>query len=152
MVRFAAFLVVDVAAVDFFAVGVAELLIAGLFAAILDFAQRALCAAAILSRASALNVCRLPSLPAKLAAAGRPGLRFSLGPVPSNSARACCSRDISASISTRMSFVFMVPPVSMIDHGLSHTGLLAVRLYSRRSGKEEHIWPEFFLRFATLLS
>jgi len=54
----------------FFAVDAAGMLDAAFFAAFLDFAQRALWAAAILSRASALNVRFGLTLPAKLALAG----------------------------------------------------------------------------------
>jgi hypothetical protein len=48
----------------------AAVLRAAFFAAFLDFAQRALWAAAILSRASAVNVRLVLALPAKLALAG----------------------------------------------------------------------------------
>jgi hypothetical protein len=54
----------------FFAVDAAGVLGATLFAAFLDFAQRALWAAAILSRPSALNVRLVLALPPKLALAG----------------------------------------------------------------------------------
>jgi len=53
----------------FFAVDAAGMLDAAFFAAFLNFAQRALWAAAILSRASALNVRLVLALPAKLALA-----------------------------------------------------------------------------------
>jgi hypothetical protein len=51
----------------FFAVDAAGVLGAAFFAAFLDFAQRALWAAAIFSRASALNVRLVLALPAKFA-------------------------------------------------------------------------------------
>ena len=54
----------------FFAVDAVGVLRAAFFAAFLDFAQRALWAAAILSRASALNVRIVLALPAKLVMAG----------------------------------------------------------------------------------
>jgi len=103
----------------FFAVDAAAVLGAAFFAAFLDFAQRALWAAAIFSRASALNVRLVLALPAKLALAGRPGFRFPVVLVPLNSAFTCCSLDISASISTTMCCVFMKPPVSRITHRLN---------------------------------
>jgi hypothetical protein len=79
------------------------------FAAFLDFAQRALWAAAILSRPLALNVRFVLALTGKLALAGRAGFRFPVAPAPANSAFTCCSLDISASISTTMSWFLMSP-------------------------------------------
>jgi hypothetical protein len=81
----------------FFAVDAAAVLRAAFFAAFLDFAQRALWAAAIFSRASALNVRFVLALPAKLVLVGRPAFRFPVVLVPANSAFTCCSLDISAS-------------------------------------------------------
>jgi hypothetical protein len=92
----------------FFAVDAAGVLGAAFFAAFLDFAQRVLWAAAIFARASALNVRLALTMPANLALAGRPGFRFPV--VPVNSAFTCCSLDISASISTTRSCIFMNPP------------------------------------------
>jgi len=68
----------------FFAVDTATVLGAAFFAAFLDFAQRALWAAAIFSGASALNVRFVLALPAKLVLTGRPGFRFSVVLVPLN--------------------------------------------------------------------
>jgi hypothetical protein len=91
----------------------------------LNLAQRAFCAAAIFARASALNVRRflglasksaglkLVALPLTVVAAVRPGLRLTwptLG-VSAKSALTCCSREISASIASTISFVFMNPPL-----------------------------------------
>jgi hypothetical protein len=93
-------------------------------AAFLNLAQRAFCAAAIRARPASLipwrflemtlNSAGLDLVALKLpdAAPGRPGLRFAwVRPdVSVNSAFACCSREISASIARTMSFVFMNPP------------------------------------------
>jgi hypothetical protein len=106
----------------FFAVDAAGVLRAAFFAAFLDFAQRALWAAAIFSRASALNVRLVLALPAELVLAGRPGFPVVL--VPLNSAFTCCSLDISASISTTTSCIFMNPPVSRITHRLNSSACL----------------------------
>jgi hypothetical protein len=108
----------------FFAVDAAAVPRAAFFRAFLDFAQRALWATAILSRASALNVRLVLALPAKLALAGRPGFRISVVLVPVNSAFTCCSLAISASISTTMSRIFMNPPVSRITHRLNSSACL----------------------------
>jgi hypothetical protein len=108
----------------FFVVDAAAVLRAAFFAAFLDFAQRALWAAAILSRAAALNVRLVLALPAKLALAGRPGFHISVLLMPLNSAFTCCSLDISASISTTMSCIFMNPPVSRITRRLNSSALL----------------------------
>ena len=90
--------------------------------AFLDFAQRARCAAAILSRPAALMVRRFVGFSAKsaglklvallgsAAAAGRPRFRVPMGLIPINRAFACWRRAISASSSTTMSFRFMNPP------------------------------------------
>ena len=69
-VRFFLLFARNPAAGAFFAVDAAGVLGAAFFAAFLDFAQRALWAAAILSRASALNVRLVLALPAKLVLAG----------------------------------------------------------------------------------
>jgi hypothetical protein len=108
----------------FFAVDAAGVLGAAFFAAFLDFAQRALWAAAILSRASALNVRLVLAFPAKLVLACRPSSRISVVLVPANSAFTCCSLDISASISTTMSCIFMNPPGLRITHRLNSSALL----------------------------
>jgi len=98
-----------------FAAGAAAALRASFFAAFLDLAQRACCAAAIFARASALKV---RTALVVLGSAGRPGFRFHVVVVPVNIARACCSREISASISKTMVFVSMNPPLSRITHKL----------------------------------
>jgi hypothetical protein len=108
----------------FFAVDTATVLRAAFFAAFLDFAQRALWAAAIFSRAPALNVRLVLALPAKLVLAGRPGFRISVVLMPASNAFTCCSLDISASISTTMSCILMNPPVSRITHRLNSSALL----------------------------
>jgi len=123
-VRFFVLLARDPTAGAFFAVDAAAALRAAFFVAFLDFAQRALWAAAILSRASALNVRLVLALPGKLALVGRPGFRFSVVLVPVNSAFTCCSLDISASISTTMSCIFMNPPVLRITRRLNSGALL----------------------------
>ncbi len=86
------------------------------FAAFLDFAQRAFCAAAIFARASGLKVrtaftfargfvgSSLVSLGRPATPAGRPGFLLAEVPVPTKSAFACCNREISASIWTTISF------------------------------------------------
>ncbi|MGA9062596.1 MAG: hypothetical protein WB341_13130 [Terracidiphilus sp.] len=108
----------------FFAVDAAAVRRAAFFAALLDFAQRALWAAAILSRAAALNVRLVLALPAKLVLAGRPGFRFPVVLVPVSNAFTCCSLDTSASISKTMSCIFMNPPVSRITRRLNSSSLL----------------------------
>jgi hypothetical protein len=108
----------------FFAVDTAAVLGAAFFAAFLDFAQRALWAAAILSRASALNVRLVLAFPAKLVLVGRPAFRFPVALEPVNSALTCCSLDISASISTTMSCILMNPPGLRITHRLNSSALL----------------------------
>ncbi|MGA9063467.1 MAG: hypothetical protein WB341_17625 [Terracidiphilus sp.] len=123
-VRFFLLLARKLAVGAFFAVDAAAVLGAAFFAAFLDFAQRALWAAAILSRAAALNVRLVLALPAKLVLAGRPGFRFPVVLVPVNSAFTCCSLDISASISTTISCIFINPPVSRITHRLNSSALL----------------------------
>jgi hypothetical protein len=107
------------AVVAFFAADAAAVLCAAFLAAFLDFAQRAFCAAAIFARASALNVRLVLALPGNLVVAGRLGFRFSVVLVPVNSAFTCCSLDISASISTTMSCIFMNPPVLRINHRMN---------------------------------
>src|ERR1700722_6133730 len=94
------------------------------FAAFLVFAQRALWAAAIFSRASALNLRLVLALPPKLVFAGRPGSHIPVVLMPANSAFICCSLDISASISTTMSCIFMNPPELRITHRLNSSALL----------------------------
>lgn len=100
------------------------------FAAFLDFAQRAFCAAAIFARASGLKVrtdftfagdfvgSSLVVLGRPTTPAGRPGFLLTVVvPAPAKSAFACCNREISASIWTTISFVFKVyPPVSRITY------------------------------------
>jgi hypothetical protein len=108
----------------FFAVDAAGVLRAAFFAAFLDFAQRALWAAAILSRAAALNVRLVLDLPAELALAGRPGFNISVVLMPTNSALTCCSLEISASISTTMFCIFMNPPGLRITHRLKSSACL----------------------------
>ena len=105
-----------------FTAGAAATFRAAYFAAFLDFAQRAFCAAATFARASGLMVRRtkgfaadfagmeLVALPDKLTRDGRPGFRFIVISVPAKSAFAFPSRDINASISIRMSALFMDPP------------------------------------------
>jgi hypothetical protein len=107
-----------------FAAGAAAALRASFFAAFLDLAQRACCAAAIFARASALKVRTALVLLGKLAPAGWPGFRFHVVLVPVNIARACCSREISASISKTIVFVSMNPPLSRITHKLCPTPAL----------------------------
>src|SRR5947208_3675059 len=90
---------------------------AAFFAVFLDFAQRALCAAAILARPFALMMPRvdffanftglkLVALLGAPTAAGRPGFRFVVRPVPAKSAFTFCNCAISASIATTISFIF----------------------------------------------
>jgi hypothetical protein len=96
------------------------------FAAFLDFAQRAFCAAAIFARASGLKVrtdftfagSSLVVLGRPTTPAGRPGFLLTVVvPALAKSAFACCNREISASIWTTISFVFKVyPPVSRITY------------------------------------
>jgi hypothetical protein len=113
---FFAFFTAELAAVAFLPADTAEVLRAALFTVFFDFAQRALCAAAILSRASALNVRFFPELPATLL---RPAFRFSVVLVPVSNAFTCCSRDISASISATIFCVSMNPPVLRITYILT---------------------------------
>ena len=68
------------------------------------------------ARAWALKVRFVLALPGKLVLADRLGFRFSVVLVPDNSAFACCSLEISASISVKMSCIFMNPPVLRITH------------------------------------
>ena len=114
----------------FLAVDGPAVLGADFFAFFLDFAHRARCAAAIFSRASALNVRPVLAMPGKLVVAGRLCFRFSEVLVPVNSAFTCCSLDISASISTTMSSVFMNPPVLRINHQVSFNSAPSRRLLS----------------------
>ena len=83
--------------------------------AFFDLAQRSLCAAAILARASGLSLRRFRDFPAKrdgsklvalFAVAGRPLFRNWMTPILVSSAFAFCKRTISASIAIRISFVF----------------------------------------------
>jgi hypothetical protein len=108
----------------FFAVDAAGVLGAAFFAAFLDFAQRALWAAAIFSRPPVLNVRLALTLPGKLVLVGRPAFRVPVVLVPVNSAFTCCSLDISASISTTMSCIFIPPPGLRITHRLSSSACL----------------------------
>ena len=100
------------------------------FAAFLNLAQRAFCAAAILARPAALIPRRflalasksaglkLVALPLPDAVAGRPGLRFAgvrLN-VSVKRAFAFCSREISASMVRIMSFVFNESSLQRIAH------------------------------------
>ncbi len=87
----------------FFGAAAAVALPASFFAALFDFAQRAFCAAEILARAAALSV-RTGLVLRRLAPSGWSGFAFRMLLVPANSARACCSREISASISETMRF------------------------------------------------
>jgi hypothetical protein len=94
------------------------------FSTFLLLAQRFFCAAEILARASGVMVRAGLELAAiRLGAAGevlrdvvlpagRPGFRLMIASVPLRSAFACCRREISASIATTKSFVFMNPPVT----------------------------------------
>jgi hypothetical protein len=93
-----------------------ELRAALLFNAFFDSAQRALCAAAILSRASALKLRFFRELPAMLL---RRDFRFSAVLVPVSNAFTCCSRNISASISATIFWVSMNPPVLRITDNLT---------------------------------
>jgi hypothetical protein len=103
----------------FFAVAAAAAaaLLATFFAALLDLAQRAFCAAEILARAAALKVCT-GLLLRRLALAEARGFGFP-ALVPARSARACCSREISASISITMLPLSMNPPLLRITHVLN---------------------------------
>ena len=92
----------------FFAATAAVALRASFFAALLDFAQRAFCAAEIFARAASLKV-RTGLLLLRLALAEVGGLFRLPTLVPAKSARACCSREISASISRTILFVSMIP-------------------------------------------
>lgn len=106
--------------------GAAATFRAAFFAAFLDLAQRALCAAAIFARASSLSVrlaaglvadfseMDLVALSGKLTRDGLPGFRLTVISVPAKSALASCSREICASISTMMSVVFIDPLPSRI--------------------------------------
>jgi hypothetical protein len=113
---FFALFTADLAVVAFLRAGTAEVLRAALFTAFFDFAQRALCADAILSRASALNVRFFPELSATLL---RPAFQLSVLLVPVSNAFTCCSRDISASISATIFCVSMNPPVLRITYNLT---------------------------------
>jgi hypothetical protein len=125
-VRFFALFAAGLALVAFLGAGTAEELRAALFfKAFSDFAQRALCAAAILSRASALSLRFFPELPAMLL---RPDLRFSAALFPVSNAFTCCSRDISASISATIICVSMNPPVLRITYNLTSTNARRVQL------------------------
>jgi hypothetical protein len=115
-VRFFALFTAGLAVAAFLRAGTAEVWRAARFTAFFAFAQRALCAAAILSRASALNVRFFPELPATLL---RPAFRFSVVLVPVSNAFTCCSRDISASISATTFCVSMNPPVLRIPYNLT---------------------------------
>jgi hypothetical protein len=108
------------------------------FAAFLDFAQRAFCAAAIFARASGLKVrtaftfarsfvgSSLVSLGRPATPAGRPGFLLTVVPGLAKSAFACCNRKISASILTTISFVFNVS--STIENKLgADCCILAIR-------------------------
>jgi len=116
--------------VAFFVDDAAAVLRAAFFAAFFDFAQRALWAAAIFSRASALNVRLALALPAKLLLAGRPAFRFRVVLVPANSAFTCCSPDISASIWAKMSCMFTNPPVLRINHWANSNSVPSYRFSS----------------------
>lgn len=106
-----------------FAAELAELpaadLFAALFAALLDFAQRALCAAAILSRASTLS----GRLPPRLLPWPVDAERDTAVPAPACSptsiCRTCCSKDISASNSLTICVVSMNPPPLSITQSVS---------------------------------
>ena len=88
---FFALFTAEVAVVAFLRADTAEKLRTALFfKTFLDFAQRARCAAAILSRASALNVRFFLELPAVRL---RPDCRFLASLVPISGAFTCCSRD-----------------------------------------------------------
>jgi hypothetical protein len=100
----------------FFAVDAAEVPGAAFFAACLDFAQRALWAAAILARASVLNVRFVLALQGKLVLTGRLDFPLSVERAPANSAFTCCRLEISASIWATTSCMFMSPPVLRITH------------------------------------
>jgi hypothetical protein len=79
---------------------------------------------AILARAAALNVRFVLAMRDKLAFVGRLGFRFSVMLVPLNNAFTCCSLDISASISAKMSCIFMNPPLLRINHCLKPNSVL----------------------------
>ena len=91
----------------FLAVDAPEVLDAAFFVALLDFAQRAFWAAAILARPAALILRLVMPLPGRLVWAGQFGFRLSV--VPVSSAFACFSRDISASICATISCRFTKP-------------------------------------------
>ncbi len=125
----------------FFAVDAAAAIRAAFFTAFLDFAQRALWAAAIFSRAWALKVRFALALVGLLALAGRLDLWLSVVRMPDNSAFACRSLDISASISTTMSRIFMNPPVMRITHRVNfnsapHCRLLLIGVQGRDCGRD----------------
>jgi hypothetical protein len=107
-----------------FTAGTAATFRAAFFAAFFVFAQRAFWAIAILARASALKLRTALVLLGNLVPAGRPGFRFAVISVPLKSALACCSREISASISKTMSFVSMNPPLSRVTYELIHHGIV----------------------------
>jgi hypothetical protein len=122
---FFALFAAELAVVAFLPADTAEVLRAALLTVFCDFAQRALCAAAILSRASALNVRFFPELPAM---PSRPDFRFPAVLVPVSNALTCCSRDISASISATIVWLSMNPPVLRITYNLTSTNAQRVLL------------------------
>lgn len=89
----------------FFAALLAAAFFAARFAARFAFAQRALWAAAILSRASGLSGRLPPVVPAGLLPAARPP-----PVVPASNCLTCCNSDISASNSVTICLVSMNPP------------------------------------------
>jgi hypothetical protein len=114
----------------FFAVDAAGALGGAFFAAFLDFAQRALWAAAILSRASALNVRFVLALLGKLVLTGRLDFPLSVEPVPANNAFTCCRLEISASIWATTSCMFMSPPILRITHQVNSNNVRSCRFAS----------------------
>jgi hypothetical protein len=155
-----------------FTAGVAGTFGADFFAAFLTFAQRAFCASAIFARASALTVrfaaglaadfagMELVALSDKFARDGRPCLRSINVSVLAKSAFAFSSREICASISIMMSFVFMDPLPSSIyvitrtseriadgnDQPLNSTNDNAVDWVRVGTAKEEgSTWPPVLL-------
>ena len=108
IVRFAGLFPRKLTPGGFFEADAAAGLRAAFFAALLDLAQRAFCAAEILARAAALKVRRGLTLPT-LALAAFFGFVFTVLLVPAKSARACCNREISASISKMMLLVSIIP-------------------------------------------
>jgi hypothetical protein len=128
------------ALVAFFAVDAAAVLRAAFFAAFLDLAQRALWAAAIFSRASALNVRFVRALPGELVLTGRLDFRLPSVPALLNTAFTCCSLDISASISAKMSRIFMNPPVLRINHWANSNSVLSCRSLPIGPHGKQGIW------------